>query len=256
MRILPVIDLANGVAVHAVGGDRSTYGPLRSRLVDSGAGSDSNDTHPSLDLLRLARALRARPGLDTVYLADLDALRGGPPQWSAAARLFAEGLELWIDPGCRGAEDAAAYRKRLDAEGGATSSLIVALETWRDPSELGPLLDRFGADRFVFSLDLRAGRPLAAGSAWEPTPVGIARQAAEAGFDRMILLDVARVGRREGIVHGDTIRDLRAAVPGVRWFPGGGVRSVDDLRELESLGCAGALVGTALHDGTIRPFST
>ena len=45
-RVIPVLDVKDGLAVHAVGGQRSHYRPVRSLL------------HPSADPLDLARAYR------------------------------------------------------------------------------------------------------------------------------------------------------------------------------------------------------
>jgi phosphoribosylformimino-5-aminoimidazole carboxamide ribotide isomerase len=66
MRVIPVIDLKRGVAVHAVRGDRERYRPLRSRIAD---GSDP---------VHVARAVRER----------LE--RALPPAYEPLARLAAE----------------------------------------------------------------------------------------------------------------------------------------------------------------------
>ena len=49
MRIVPVLDLKGGVAVHAVRGERQSYAPVRSVL------------SPSADPVALARAFQERP---------------------------------------------------------------------------------------------------------------------------------------------------------------------------------------------------
>ena len=67
-QVIPVIDLLNGRAVHAVGGRRAHYQPIQSIL------------HASSDPIPLARALRDSLGLQTLYLADLDAIGGCPPR--------------------------------------------------------------------------------------------------------------------------------------------------------------------------------
>src|SRR5438445_9777678 len=58
-RVIPVIDLKGGMAVHAVGGRRDQYRPLRS--VWQGSPSP----------IELAAALRSGLGIDCIYLADL-----------------------------------------------------------------------------------------------------------------------------------------------------------------------------------------
>ena len=66
MQIVPVLDLKGGVVVHARRGQRAEYAPLQSPLVD---GSEP---------VAVARALCALCRTSTLYVADLDALAGGP----------------------------------------------------------------------------------------------------------------------------------------------------------------------------------
>jgi phosphoribosylformimino-5-aminoimidazole carboxamide ribotide isomerase len=44
---------------------------------------------------------------------------------------------------------------------------------------------------------------------------------------------------------------VRASAPDLTLIAGGGVRGWDDLVWLAKAGCSGALVGTAVHDGSI-----
>ena len=66
MRIIPVLDLQGGQAVHAIAGDRAHYRPIQSVL------------HEGPDPIGLARAYRDSLGLRDLYLADLDAIAGAP----------------------------------------------------------------------------------------------------------------------------------------------------------------------------------
>ena len=70
MDIIPVIDLMGGQAVHAKLGRRDEYRPLQSRLCR---------TSRPLDV---AEALLALYPFRTLYLADLDAIRGGRAQFA------------------------------------------------------------------------------------------------------------------------------------------------------------------------------
>ena len=74
-RLIPVLDLKAGRPVHAIGGNRAHYEPLRSILHPAGA-----------DPVELARACRDRLGLRELYVADLDAILGAAPGWTSAGR--------------------------------------------------------------------------------------------------------------------------------------------------------------------------
>ncbi|HZI22415.1 MAG TPA: HisA/HisF-related TIM barrel protein, partial [Gemmatimonadales bacterium] len=78
--MIPVLDLAGGLAVLARGGRREAYMPVRSVL---GPGTET----PAGDALALARAYRERLGCDVCYVADLDAITGGPTQGAILSRL-------------------------------------------------------------------------------------------------------------------------------------------------------------------------
>ena len=103
----------------------------------------------------------------------------------------------------------------------------------------------------AFSLDLRNGTPMNTALATR-SPDEIAQRAVESGAQTIIALDVARVGVAGG-PDFDLLRRIRSAVPGADIFVGGGIRHLDDLREVSGIGCAGALVATALHEGRLTP---
>jgi phosphoribosylformimino-5-aminoimidazole carboxamide ribotide isomerase len=245
MEVIPVLDLRQGRAVHATGGDRSRYGLVKSALAPDAEG----------DPLTLARAYRSRLGARRCYLADLDALLGGPSQLGLIARLADPasgfGPGLLVDSAVTSAGDA----QRLLA--GGASEVIVGLESLRQPEDLSAVVAAVGADRVVFSLDLRGARPVTAPAAakWagEGTPAKLAGLAVAAGIGTILVLDLARIGAAAGPAIG-TIRELRASLPDVTLLAGGGIRGVSDLEALERLGVAGALVGTALHRGALDRY--
>ena len=237
MRIIPVIDLRSGRAVRGRSGDRARYRGVASRLLDPG-GSDLSEPSRLLDAYR--RTLR--PG--TIYVADLDRLEGTGDNDAVVRRLSAPsiGMRLLWDGGFAGAAEAAAARP---ADGCAP---IVGTETLRSIEDLATAAD---GDSVVLRLDLcesglTARSPAIAGLSER----AIAARAAALGVRAIIALFLERVGTCDGLPH-QRVRLLRGACPGVDVFAGGGIASVDDLERLRDAGCAGALVGTALHDGRI-----
>ena len=66
----------------------------------------------------------------------------------------------------------------------------------------------------------------------------------------MLMLDLTRVGSASG-VDLDLLEQIRSRVPALPLYIGGGVRNMDDLRRAQSAGCDGALIASALLDGTI-----
>jgi phosphoribosylformimino-5-aminoimidazole carboxamide ribotide isomerase len=231
MRVIGVIDLLGGRAVHARGGRRDGYRPVQSRLL---AGDEAGDA------TALARAYR-RSGVSEIYAADLDSIAG---RSDINVDLLAEIGAQWVDAGVRDVAGAAS----LLAAG--TRRVVLALETLDSWALVEQVVAIGGPSCAAFSLDLRGGVPLGSLGASAPDPVALAVRAAEAGVSAVIVLDLARVGASGG-VDSTMLTAIRTAVPGVELVVGGGVRDGADLALAEQAGCDGALVGTALHAGSI-----
>lgn len=239
MDVVPVIDLRQGVVVRAIAGQRHLYRPLVSPLVE--------DACPE----SLARALRERFGFRTAYVADLDAIAGGKPDiagWRAVAR---QGLHLWLDAGLGTLQAAAATRRRL-VEEGLEATLVIGLETLASPEELGAICAVLGGEQVIFSLDLHSGRPMTHIEPWRSLPPhAIAQEAVAMGIRRLLILDLADVGRAGGVSTSELCRQLHCEFPAVQLLAGGGVRGWDDLVRLAEAGCSAALVSSALHQGQL-----
>jgi phosphoribosylformimino-5-aminoimidazole carboxamide ribotide isomerase len=234
MRVIPVIDLKGGVAVHAVRGERERYRPLRSRIAD---GSDP---------LLVTRAVRERLGLDELYVADLDAIAGGPGNAAVVAALARE-ARVMVDAG---AAEPAAVEALLAA---GVARVVIGTETLPGAEAFRRLATELPDAPLVLSLDLRGGRVLSPDRALAGMAAADALdRLAGAGAREAIVLDLARVGSGEG-PDVALLGELHARVPDVGLLAGGGVRDAGDLRALADAGAAGALVATALHGGAIGP---
>ena len=232
MRVIPVIDLKGGVAVHAVRGERERYRPLRSRLAD---GSDP---------VEVTRAVRDRFGLDELYVADLDAIAGGPGHPDVVAALARE-ARVMVDAGAAAAPAVA----RLLELGAAR--VVIGTESLPGAEALHRLCTDLPDAPLVLSLDLRDGRVLSPDPALAGLdPVDALARLTDAGAREAIVLDLARVGSGEG-PDATLLADLHARLPDIALLAGGGVRHAGDLHALAAAGAAGALVATALHAGAI-----
>lgn len=243
MEIIPVLDVTQGVAVHAQGRVRADFAPVQSVLIPDEPG----------DPLALARAYRDVLGAQACYVADLDAILGGPVQRGLIRDLaeFQTGFtgELLVDAAASDPDGA------LEVVSAGASDVVVGLETLRSFAALADVVDSVGAGRVVFSLDLQLGTPIlhplmqdAAGSA--PDPLTLAAQAADAGVGAILVLDLGRVGTGVGVDLG-LLENIRRRHPAARLLAGGGVHTRKDLERMEDAGCDGALVASAIHAGRI-----
>jgi phosphoribosylformimino-5-aminoimidazole carboxamide ribotide isomerase len=245
MQLIPVIDLVQGRAVHARAGCRGRYAPVESALTPGRDG----------DPLALVQAYRDALGARECYLADLDAIQGGELQRGGLRWLIRAAAP------CGLLVDAATYT----AEGGrdllalGAAAAVIGLETLPRLDFIGETIAAAPAERVIFSLDLRLGRPLlspeAAADSVRPETEELASRAVDAGVGALMVLDVGRVGTGRG-VDLELLRRLRRRFPHVRLLVGGGVAGPEDLKRLEEAGCDGALVASAIHAGRIGQSST
>jgi phosphoribosylformimino-5-aminoimidazole carboxamide ribotide isomerase len=233
--VIPVIDVMGGQVVRAVGGRRELYQPLVSRITHS--------TDPPV----VAAAILKAVGVNELYVADIDGLLGHRPRLGWIAALAEQGVRVMVDIGVRHAADA---KPVFDA---GASAVVAGTETLTAVDELKRLVDSFGADRVVLSVDLRNGQVLGAESAWgvDAQPVELIRPVTGVGVRRVIVLELARVGTGIGPGTVGLCRQVRAAFSDLELIAGGGVRNRDDVDRLAEAGADGVLVASAIHDGNL-----
>jgi HisA/HisF family protein len=217
MQVIPVLDLIEGLVVRAKMGDRDAYRPIETPL---SATADPVDVTGGL--------MRLGP-FATLYIADLDAIRGRGDNFEALARLREAfpNVELWID---NGAATLAAVE--------ATQRYgvpVLGSESQSDAALVGSTRDA------LLSLDFR-------GEAFQGPPELLSGP--ELWPERVIVMTLHRVGGATGPDLG-RLAATRALGGGRRFYAAGGVRDGADLAALKAAGAAGVLVASALHDGRI-----
>jgi phosphoribosylformimino-5-aminoimidazole carboxamide ribotide isomerase len=232
MRIIPVIDVTDGVVVRAVGGRRDEYRPLVSQLTDS------------TDPIEVAKALLEATGAQELYLADLDAIRNRVEVSPTVVDLLkAVTSTTWVDIGVMASRDLDLLPRLPHVRPVVASETVFRVETaW---------------EAAAFSIDLSNGVIQGRWKKWgleSPRDVvGLARLLAEHDPPTLIVLELTGVGTQEGPQTVEACRQIRAAVPQAELITGGGVRDWDDVKRLEDAGADAVLVASALHDGRLKP---
>jgi phosphoribosylformimino-5-aminoimidazole carboxamide ribotide isomerase len=231
-RVIPVIDILNGIVVHAVRGKRREYQPLQSILCKS------------VEPLEVAKAFETL-GFGGLYIADLDAITSGYVNFQVFKDIAKEtGLKLIVDAGV---SDLGTAEKLLDC---GVFRVVIGTETLQNKSFVDEAVRLFGSERVIISLDLMGEKVLVrSGFDGSKNPMRLLREFKEMGVSRVIVLDLARVGSDEGVNDIFLKKVLKAVAMDV--CVGGGVRDLEDLVELKDLGVSGVLVATALHSGKI-----
>lgn len=277
MRLIPVIDIRGGEAVAASRGDRANYRPLQTPLAENA------------DPVAVARALHGLFPFPTLYVADLDGIEGRGADLAMQRRLADAwpGRELWIDDGLADGHIAdgglpltlalpTSSRRLASGEMGRGS-----VEDHPHDAIPPPLWGRLGGGGS--RQPIKSPRPYrevvarVMGSEVLKSVSDYTRERAAAGPDaplsldfrgdaflgppelladanlwprRVIVMTLARVGSGEG---PDLARlaSIVARAGAREVFAAGGVRNAEDVKALQGIGVAGALVSTALHRGAI-----
>jgi phosphoribosylformimino-5-aminoimidazole carboxamide ribotide isomerase len=184
-------------------------------------------------------------GFNDLYVADLDAIIDCSTDFDILKKISNEtGLNLMVDAGVTSVERA---QKLLES---GVSKLIIGTETLQRKSFVSDAVGCFGSDRVVLSLDLKGNKVLVKlGFDGCVDVFCLLKQFKELGISQLIVLDLLRVGSGEG-VNVDFLKKVIAEV-GIDVYVGGGVRDINDLVELRSIGVSGVLVASALHTGKI-----
>jgi len=232
MKIIPVIDVLNGIAVHGIRGERKRYQPLKSLLCTSA------------DPMNIASAFESL-GFSSLYLADLDAILGKSANFNIYRQIMTKTrLDLMVDAGIA---DLAQAEKVLET---GVSKIVIGSETLNSLDFVSQAVSTFGEDRVVVSIDQKAGKVLSASEAIAlMDAVSVAQKLASLSVRQLILLDLDRVGTEHGI-NRTVLRNILETT-GVEVLVGGGIRSLQELEELRTLGISGALVATVLHNGKL-----
>lgn len=189
-------------------------------------------------------------GARWLHVVDLDGARDGTgAHGDVTARVVAavgERASIELAGGLRTLESVA-----LALRSGAARA-VVGTAALDDPAFAARLVETHGTDRIAVALDVREG--LAVGRGWLPGPPGTPlRQAIAMLADVGIRWFEVTAIDRDGTLEGPDLALLRiaAAEPGANVIASGGISSIADLHAVRGIGCAGAIVGRALYDGTL-----
>ncbi len=232
MKVIPVIDVLNGVAVHGKQGQRNNYKPLTSKLFTS------------INPLKIASLFESF-GFSSLYLADLDAILGN----SMNLKLFkliaqTSNLDFMVDSAI---SDLKRGYEVLDAK---VSKIVIGSETLQNLDFVNQAVKLFGENKVTISIDQKNGKLLSKSSLISSLDVfSFVKKLEDLGVTEIILLDLGRVGTEHGVDFG-FIQNIVGNTE-IDVIVGGGIRSFEELEQLERIGVTGALVATVLHDGTL-----
>ena len=231
MELYPAIDLRGGACVRLVQGDYA-----RERVYGG-------------DPVAVAKEFEA-DGAPWIHVVDLDAARTGRPGNRAAVAAISESVGIPVQAG-GGIRDEFSAEAMLDA---GVTRIVLGTAVLEDPGMLRRVATRHPG-RVAVGLDSRLGELAVRG--WTEgsgeTVHEVLAAVEQAPLGAVVVTEISR----DGMLTGPDLEGLAAVLAATRHpvVASGGVGSLDDLRALARLQVpgrrrlAGAVVGTALHEG-------
>ena len=227
MKLYPAIDLRGGQAVRLYQGD---YDQM---------------TVYNADPVAQAQAF-LDAGARYLHVVDLDGARDDTTANLETIAAIAALGGLFIEVG-GGIRDEARIRRYLDLGVGRCILGTVAV---KDFDFTARMAQRYGA-RIAVGVDMKDG--FIAVNGWrEVTPepgVAFCRRCAAAGVQAVIATDISRDGTLQG-TNLDLYREL-LTIPGLEVTASGGIARMEELAELQAMGCHAAILGKSIYTGAI-----
>ncbi|HUM66934.1 MAG TPA: HisA/HisF-related TIM barrel protein, partial [Chitinophagaceae bacterium] len=122
----------------------------------------------------------------------------------------------------------------------------------KDETEFIKWLLKFGADKFILGADVKD--KLIAIHGWMETTDKSVFDFIEnyigRGVQQIFCTDVSRDGKLEGPSIG-LYKEIIEKFPNLFFIASGGVANVDDLIQLQEIGCSGVIIGKAIYENRI-----
>ena len=229
MQIIPAIDIIEGKCVRLTEGDYA-----QKKIYNE-------------DPLEVAKAFEGI-GLMRLHLVDLDGAKSGEVvNWKVLEKI-ANNTELKIDFG-GGIKTEATLKTVLDT--GATYATIGSLAV-KNELLFQEWIARFGAKVFMLGADVLEEK-IAIGGWLEKTDISVydfMKSYIDKGVKQIFCTDIKKDGKLQG-PSIELYQKMIEQFPNLHLIASGGVSSLDDLIELEEIGCSAAIVGKAIYENKI-----
>lgn len=226
-RLVFVMDLLDGQIVHALRGQRDQYQPINrfSSLV------------PFSDPLQILQELKPRE----LYIADLNRLTGRGDNRIVVKALRRQAAHIMLDYGLHKLAELQEFSVAELADtfvlGTETASLKFIAAAARSEIPVSVSIDIINNEILTHDKRLRAA------------PLDVIKLFNDHPLEEVIVLNLNRVGSRSGVDRA--FLEAVVAVSDHAVLYGGGIKRYEDLETLREIGIEGALVATAIYDGSI-----
>ncbi len=230
IEIIPAIDLIDGKCV------RLSQGDFAQKKIYSENPLEVAEAFENANLKRL-------------HIVDLDGAKRGKIANLKILEIIARRTNLMIDfgGGIKTAED---VQSVFDA--GAQMAGIGSVAV-KDAEKFFAWLEQYGGERILLGADVRGDKLAINGwqTATEIEILPFLTNYFARGVRQVFVTDISKDGLLQGSSNELYARIL-TGLPDIKLIASGGVSRLEDIRKLEKIGCAGAIIGKAIYEGKIR----
>jgi phosphoribosylformimino-5-aminoimidazole carboxamide ribotide isomerase len=230
IEIIPAIDLIDGKCVRLTQGDFAQKKVYNENPLDAAKEFEN-------------------AGLKRLHIVDLDGAKRGRVANLKVLEIIAANTNLTIDfgGGIKTDEDI----KSVFGAGAAMASIgSVAVKL---PEKFFAWLDEYGSEKILLGADVK-GKNLAINGWQTETEIEIVSFLKEyfaKGVTQTFVTDISKDGLLQGSsnkLYAEILREI----PELKLIASGGVSCIEDITELEKIGCSGVIVGKAIYEGRIK----
>jgi phosphoribosylformimino-5-aminoimidazole carboxamide ribotide isomerase len=229
MQIIPAIDIIDGKCV------RLTQGDYEQKKI-----YNENPLEVALEF--------EDAGLERLHLVDLDGAKAGAVKNWKVLETLASKTKMVIDFG-------GGIKTDKDVEivfnSGAALATVGSIAV-KNEQEFVKWLLTYGADKFLLGADVKEEK-IAVGGWLETTDIWIydfIEKYIAHGVQQIFCTDVSK----DGLLQGPSIelyKNIIKKFPQLHLIASGGVSNMDDVLQLQEIGCSGAIIGKAIYEGRI-----
>jgi phosphoribosylformimino-5-aminoimidazole carboxamide ribotide isomerase len=232
IEIIPAIDIIDGNCVRLSEGDYQTKKIYSNSPVD------------------IAKQFEDA-GIKRLHIVDLDgAKKGSIVNFEVLEKISLQTkLEIDFGGGIKTTNDA-----QLVFDFGASIINIGSIAV-KQPNIVIEWIQKFSAEKILLGADVK-DETIMIGGWQQSTGINIIDYLSNwisKGLKQVFCTDISK----DGLLQGTSInlyKKLLSNFPGLKLIASGGVSSINDIEELESIGCSGVIIGKALYEGNIKLY--
>lgn len=228
MRIIPAIDIIDGKCVRLTKGDYSTQKTYNNNPVE------------------VAKEFEAA-GIKYLHVVDLDGAKSGHIINHKVLNAIATQTSLKIDFGGGVKTDT---DLQLAFDNGANQITAGSIAV-KNPEVVYQWIKNYGADKIILGADCM-NRKIAIQGWQDNTEIDVVDFITlykNKGVSNVICTDIAKDGMLQG-ASNELYTDILSRVQ-INLIASGGIATIDDVLQMQQLGCEGAIIGKAIYEGRI-----